>query len=85
MQARKSNWRKKHEEFIRTVKDARMTQDYVNKGGNLADLPPPPPSENPDYKQCPWCSRRFSPTAAERHIPQCKDTKNRPRPPPKKR
>lgn len=48
-----------------------MTQAHIAKGGKLSDLPPPPPSTNPDYIQCPHCNRRFNQTAAERHIPQC--------------
>ncbi|KPJ01111.1 Protein FAM164C [Papilio xuthus] len=39
--------------------------------GKLSDLPPPPPSENPDYVSCPHCGRRFNQAAAERHIPKC--------------
>lgn len=46
-------------------------QVYVAKGGKLSDLPPPPPSINPDYVQCPSCSRRFNEAAAARHIPIC--------------
>lgn len=45
-------------------------------------MPPPPKSENRDYVQCPHCARRFNQTAAERHIPKCKDTVNKPKPPP---
>ncbi|KAJ8045494.1 Zinc finger C2HC domain-containing protein 1C [Holothuria leucospilota] len=80
-----SNWRKKHEEFVHSVKEARKVQAHLAKGGKLSDLPPPPPSENLDYKQCPYCNRKFNPTAAERHIPHCKNAKSRPRPPPKRR
>lgn len=48
-----------------------MAQAHLAKGGKLADLPPPPPSSNPDYVQCPHCGRRFNETAAARHIPKC--------------
>lgn len=48
-----------------------MAQVHVAKGGRLSDLPPPPPSYNPDYVQCPHCGRRFNESAAERHIPKC--------------
>ncbi|XP_034661760.1 uncharacterized protein LOC117897171 isoform X2 [Drosophila subobscura] len=68
---KKSNWRKKHEEFIQTIRSAKQAQAHVARGGKLSDLPPPPPSENPDYIQCPHCGRRFNQTAAERHIPKC--------------
>ncbi|XP_053681804.1 uncharacterized protein LOC128732555 isoform X2 [Sabethes cyaneus] len=69
--ARKSDWRRKHEEFIQAIRAAKEMQAHLAKGGKLSDLPPPPPSENPDYIQCPHCSRRFNQTAAERHIPKC--------------
>uniref|UniRef100_A0A1A9VLJ7 C2HC/C3H-type domain-containing protein n=1 Tax=Glossina austeni TaxID=7395 RepID=A0A1A9VLJ7_GLOAU len=68
---KKSNWRKKHEEFVIAIREAKKVQAYLAKGGKLSDLPPPPPSENPDYIQCPHCSRRFNEAAAERHIPKC--------------
>lgn len=46
-------------------------QRHVAGGGKLSDLPPPPPSENPDYVQCPHCGRKFNESAAARHIPKC--------------
>jgi hypothetical protein len=45
-------------------------------------LAPPPRSQNADYIECPHCLRRFNQTAGERHIPKCKDTVNKPKPPP---
>ncbi|XP_027700477.1 zinc finger C2HC domain-containing protein 1C [Vombatus ursinus] len=81
---KKSNWRQKHESFIRTLRQARELQQVIARGGNPSDLPPVPPAENPDYIQCPHCSRHFAPKVAERHIPKCKTIKNRP-PPPRKR
>jgi hypothetical protein len=43
---------------------------------------PPPHISNHILKPCPYCFRNFSLTAADRHIPVCKNTKNRPKPPP---
>ncbi|XP_022699839.1 endochitinase A-like isoform X5 [Varroa jacobsoni] len=68
---KKSNWRAKHEEFLRNIREAKKIQYYLANGGKLSDLPPPPPSENPDYVQCPHCGRKFNEGAAERHIPKC--------------
>ncbi|KAL4710221.1 hypothetical protein ACJJTC_005394, partial [Scirpophaga incertulas] len=69
--AKNSSWRKKHEEFIQAIRAAKQVQAHLAAGGKLSDLPPPPPSENPDYVQCPHCSRRFNQAAADRHIPKC--------------
>ncbi|KPJ10070.1 Protein FAM164C [Papilio machaon] len=66
-----STWRQKHEEFIQAIRAAKQVQAHLKAGGKLSDLPPPPPSENPDYVSCPHCGRRFNQAAAERHIPKC--------------
>lgn len=42
----------------------RITQ-VLAAGGSVADLPPPPRSENPDYVTCDFCSRRFDPHVAQ--------------------
>lgn len=73
---RKSNWRKKHEEFIKAIREAKKVQAHLARGGKLSDLPPPPPSDNDDYVQCPHCLRRFNEAAAERHIPKCANMKH---------
>lgn len=67
----KSNWRRKHEEFINNIRAAKQAQQHVARGGKLKDLPPPPPLDTSDYIQCPHCGRRFNESAAERHIPKC--------------
>ena len=36
----------------------------------------------PVLVMCPYCGRKFSEKAAERHIPKCKLIKARPKPPP---
>ncbi|VUZ56293.1 unnamed protein product [Hymenolepis diminuta] len=69
----------RHNEFIKTIRSAKAYQSAVSKGGN-APLPPPPPSAiDPDLVKCPYCNRRFNETAAERHIPFCKDKSERDR------
>ena len=77
----KSNWRQQHEDFIKSVRAARQVTKHMAEGGKASDLPPPPPSINPDYVFCDYCQRRFNPEVAERHIPKCRTTINRPRPP----
>ncbi|NWV16810.1 ZC21C protein, partial [Origma solitaria] len=82
---RKSNWKQKHEALIHTVSQVRQVQQILAKGGKASDLPPLPPVENPDYVACTYCGRKFAPRVAERHIPKCKNIKNRPPPPPQRR
>ncbi|XP_060069041.1 zinc finger C2HC domain-containing protein 1C-like [Ylistrum balloti] len=78
--ASKGNWRKQHEEFVNNIRYARKIAQVQKEGGSLSNLPPPPPAENADYIQCPHCNRRYNETAAERHIPKCKDIKAKPAP-----
>lgn len=71
----KSNWKQKHDDFIRTVRAAREATIAVKQG---KPLPPPPPAAiNPDYIQCPHCARRFNENAADRHIKFCAEQKKR--------
>lgn len=72
---RKKDWRRQHEEFIKTIRSARGVTAAQKTG---AALPPPPsPTFNPDYIQCEYCNRRFNESAAERHINFCKEQKSR--------
>ncbi|NWR70123.1 ZC21B protein, partial [Centropus unirufus] len=73
--ARKSNWRQHHEDFINALRSAKQVTKALKEGLPLP--PPPPPSINPDYIQCPHCSRRFNETAAERHIKFCEEQATR--------
>ncbi|XP_065844192.1 zinc finger C2HC domain-containing protein 1A-like [Oscarella lobularis] len=77
-----SNWRKKHEDFIAAIRAGREVTRALQSGAPLP--PPPPPAENPDYVQCPFCTRRFNEEAAKRHMPFCKEQQARVRPTPKK-
>ncbi|KAF3703468.1 Zinc finger C2HC domain-containing protein 1A [Channa argus] len=66
-----SNWRKKHEDFISTIRAAKALTQVIKDGGPLP--PPPPPTYDPDYIQCPHCQRRFNESAADRHIKFCQE------------
>ncbi|XP_053198311.1 zinc finger C2HC domain-containing protein 1A [Scomber japonicus] len=68
---KQSNWRKKHEDFIATIRAAKTVTQVMKDGGPLP--PPPPPTYDPDYIQCPYCQRRFNQGAADRHIKFCQE------------
>uniref|UniRef100_H2S7S4 Zinc finger C2HC domain-containing protein 1A n=1 Tax=Takifugu rubripes TaxID=31033 RepID=H2S7S4_TAKRU len=68
---KQSNWRKKHDDFIATIRAAKSVAHIIKDGGPLP--PPPPPTYDPDYIQCPCCQRRFNENAAERHIKFCQE------------
>ncbi|XP_008274520.1 zinc finger C2HC domain-containing protein 1A [Stegastes partitus] len=68
---KQSNWRRKHEDFIATIRAAKSLTQVIKDGGPLP--PPPPPTYDPDYIQCPYCQRRFNESAADRHIKFCQE------------
>lgn len=73
LKPKQSDWRKKRNEFIEAIRQAKLVQQHLAKGGKVSDLPPPKPSDNSDYVPCPHCGRKFSEGVAERHIPKCKN------------
>ncbi|ORC92597.1 uncharacterized protein TM35_000033500 [Trypanosoma theileri] len=81
----KKNWRAESEAFRRAMREARMVDKVLKSGGDARDLPPPTYSENSHYIPCPHCGRKFAPDVAERHIPRCATTVNKPKPPPRRR
>jgi hypothetical protein len=71
----KSNWRQKHNELLKAIKQAREVTVAMKTG---APLPVFQPSAIPsDYVQCNYCGRSFNKNAAERHIPFCEQQHKR--------
>lgn len=60
------------------MKVMRQIKNFEAKGGNLKDLPPPPPSNYDHYVQCKYCGRKYEASVAERHIPKCANIVNKP-------
>lgn len=71
--SKRTNWKKQHEDFIATIRQAKEMQRHLAAGGKVSDLPPPPPSDTSHYVPCPYCGRKFDGGVAERHIPKCKN------------
>ncbi len=79
-----SKWKKQHQELVNQMKYIRQMKQVEEAGGNIRDMPPPPPSANVDYLMCPYCSRKFNPEAHEKHVKICKNVVNKPNPVPGK-
>lgn len=70
-----SNWREKHNDFIRSIRAAKGVTEAIRTG---APLPKFEPSAVPsDYVNCQFCGRNFNRNAAERHIPFCENQSKR--------
>lgn len=77
-------WKQQHEEFMAQMQYMRKLKAVEEQGGNIRDLPPPPPSANSNLLECPYCARRFNPEAHAKHINICKNVINKPKPVPGK-
>jgi len=75
---KKAKWKEQSNAFREAMKAARQYSEAVKTG---APLPPPPVASAPDPSLilCDNCGRRFNEKAAERHIPQCKNIRAKPK------
>jgi len=59
----------------------RKLKKVEDEGGDIRSIGPAPTVQAQDnLVPCPYCTRRFAPNTAERHIPKCKDIINKPKP-----
>eukprot|EP00824_Muranothrix_gubernata_P016643 TRINITY_DN3429_c0_g1_i1.p1 TRINITY_DN3429_c0_g1~~TRINITY_DN3429_c0_g1_i1.p1 ORF type:complete len:292 (+),score=45.70 TRINITY_DN3429_c0_g1_i1:31-876(+) len=70
---KKKDWRATHEAFVANVRAARQVTKALKEGKDIRDIPVVASAPDPDLVGCPHCGRSFSDTAAERHIPWCKE------------
>jgi hypothetical protein len=73
-------WKTEHENFIKNIRFNRELKEMEARGEDTSNLVAPT-IVNENYVPCPHCTRKFAPATAERHIPKCKNTFNRPKPP----
>eukprot|EP00933_Yihiella_yeosuensis_P072937 TRINITY_DN81494_c0_g1_i1.p1 TRINITY_DN81494_c0_g1~~TRINITY_DN81494_c0_g1_i1.p1 ORF type:complete len:353 (-),score=47.12 TRINITY_DN81494_c0_g1_i1:40-1047(-) len=74
------SWREKHRVWIQAARGSTEKRFSSRPKSGPGD---PLHSKAGDGRvQCPHCSRYFGPMQAERHIPKCQHTVNRPKPPP---
>jgi len=88
---RKSNWREESRGFQAVIRDAKRMARAQAAGVPLREIQPSRAagaayeSMTRGFVPCPHCGRTFNEKAAERHIPKCATTLNRPKPPPRSR
>ena len=51
----------------------------ISEGKDIRDIPVVPSAPDPSLVPSPHCGRPYSETAAERHIPRCKDIQAKPK------
>jgi hypothetical protein len=69
-----SNWRKKHEELINSLRQAKAVSAHIAKGGKASDIPIVV-SKN-EGTPCPHCNRKFGEGSFERHVQICANLKH---------
>jgi hypothetical protein len=72
-----SKWRLERARLQEAIEAGKQISQALREGRSLASLPAAVSALPDDRTQCPHCMRRFAETAAERHIPHCKQTQSR--------
>ena len=73
----KEKWKAESQQFREAMRAARMASKAIANG---TPLPPPTISQpDPSFIPCPHCGRTFNQKAGERHIPQCKNIRAKPK------
>lgn len=57
-------WKAQSNQLQEAMKEMRKLKAYQEKGGNLADLPPPPKGNYDHYTECKYCGRKYAPEVA---------------------
>ena len=67
----KSDWKTKHQEFVKQMRYMRKLKKVEEEGGDIRSIAPPPPSVQPGLVPCKYCGRRFREQAHGRHEKIC--------------
>lgn len=76
-------WKQQHQDLVNNMKYMRKMKAIEESGGDIRSLPPPPPSQNPGFQECPFCARKFAKESFERHTNVCRNVVNKPKGVPK--
>jgi len=80
-------WKRDRDQLRAAMKMSRKIMRAQARGEDITKIKfEATPQEYDDRVQCPYCERKFNQTAADRHIPKCKDMQhNKPKPGGKKK
>ena len=53
-------WKQQHQELVEQMNYNKKMRAVEKNGGNIRDMAPPPPSIHTNFKECPYCSRKFT-------------------------
>eukprot|EP00347_Sterkiella_histriomuscorum_P024172 403332056 len=83
---KKAKWKQQHESLISAIRISKKMKQLEDNGGDVKEIQALasqiPQQNTEELVPCPYCQRKFNPNTADRHIPKCKDTINKPKPPP---
>ena len=71
-------WKLDHMRFQEALQHGKVVSDAIKSGVDPRNIPILQTQTADDRVPCPHCSRKFNSTVADRHIPHCKNTINKP-------
>jgi len=72
-------WKAQSNSLRQAMAAQREIAKALKEGKDIRSIPVIPSPPDPSFVQCPHCGRRFNQNAAERHIPACANTVNKPK------
>jgi len=79
LKIKKEKWKNQSVSLREAIKAAKDVSQAIAEGKDISKLPIAKSSVPDTRTPCPYCGRKFSDDAAERHIPKCKNIQSRPK------